>query len=132
MSVLCLAACVETPPAQPPAAEAPAATDTPPAPVPPKKPPEHAAGKKKTPVGPGELKGMDEDQVRKHLGEAETVRDDGAAHILTYRSGHCTLDVVLFMDMKAGVQRVLSYQLETGSPRASEARACYARLREGK
>jgi hypothetical protein len=77
---------------------------------------------------PDELIGLDESGVHKLLGSPAEMRNDNAARILSYRSVGCALDVILFMDLKAGDLRVLSYQWTGDGSRPHEASRCYAEL----
>jgi len=84
---------------------------------------------KAPPPSPEELVGLDESGVRKLLGAPAEMRTDGAARILSYRSVTCTLDVLLFMDLKAGDFKVASYEWDNSGSRPQAAKGCYAELR---
>lgn len=84
---------------------------------------------KTPPASPDELVGLDEGGVRKLLGAPAETRTDGAARILSYRSVGCTLDVIFFMDLKAGDLRVLSYQWDSSGNRNQSIKGCYPELR---
>jgi metal-dependent amidase/aminoacylase/carboxypeptidase family protein len=76
------------------------------------------------------LVGLDEGGVRKLLGAPAETRTDGAARILAYRAASCGLDVIFFMDVKAGDLRVVSYQWDdNGGTRPQVAKGCYAEFR---
>jgi hypothetical protein len=94
-----------------------AACESSPPPLPPPRP---AA----RPPAPAELIGQDEGGVRRLLGPPGGERAQGTGRVLSYRAGGCTLDVVLFPDVKSGEARVLAYDM----PRES----CYAALRGAK
>jgi hypothetical protein len=120
----------KTPPPPKPAVSTPA-----PVPVlPPVKPERQTTGPatrptKPPPTSPDELVGLDEGGVRRLLGMPTEIRTDGAARILSYRSVACTLDVIFFLDLKAGDLRVLSYQLDNNPNRTQAAKGCYAEMR---
>ncbi|PKU25582.1 hypothetical protein [Telmatospirillum siberiense] len=82
---------------------------------------------KAPPASPEELIGLDETGVRKFLGSPAETRTDGAARILSYRSVGCTLEVIFFLDLKAGDLRVLNYQWDGN--RTQAAKGCYSELR---
>ena len=91
--------------------------------------PPSAMPKPAKPSSPDDLIGLDENGVRKVLGSPVETRNDNAARILVYRhSVGCALDVILFMDLKAGDLRVLSYQWNGGGAKPREATKCYAEL----
>ena len=90
--------------------------------------PPMAVTKPAKPASPDELIGLDESGVHKLLGSPAEMRNENAARILSYRSVGCALDVILFMDMKAGDLRVLSYQWTGDGSRPHEASRCYAEL----
>lgn len=116
----------EVAPTSPPAATK-ATPATPPATT---RPP--AAHRQVKPVAtPAELVGLDEAEVRNLLGNPAEARSEGAARILSYRNAQCALDVILFLDVKAGDLRVLSYQLND-TPRPAAGPACYDGLRGAK
>ena len=92
--------------------------------------PPMAVTKPAKPASPDELIGLDESGVRKVLGSPAETRNDNAARILSYRhSAGCALDVIFFMDLKAGDLRVLSYQWNSDGARSRDAASCYAELR---
>jgi hypothetical protein len=136
-----LAACGALPESKGPPAPPPAETAAPsPAPAAPPKPSTPAVPKSalvppppkpalKPPSEPEELVGLDEEGVRKLLGTPGDVRNDGAARVLTYHAGSCELEIFLFMDVKAGNLRVLSYQLNDTRTHATQSRPCYDDLR---
>lgn len=118
------------PPASPPKTPAVSApVERPPAPpVKPEKRMNQPAARQKAPTAsPDELIGLDEAGVRKLLGPPAETKTDGAAKILAYRSVGCTLEVVFFLDLKAGDLRVLDYQWDGNKVQA--AKGCYAELR---
>lgn len=95
-----------------------------------RRPPPPTRQPKAPPASPDELVGLDEGGVRKLLGAPAETRTDGAARILSYRSVGCTLDVIFFMDLKAGDLRVLSYQWDnTPGNRTQAIKGCYSELR---
>lgn len=121
-------------PSTPTAAKPQASTNTAKAP-PAGPPPAPRPGSAKAGASTGtldELVGLDEDGVHKLLGTPAGVRSEGAARILSYKAGTCALDVILFLDVKGGDLRVLSYELDSGSPRPAKARACYGELRNAR
>jgi hypothetical protein len=132
---LTLAAC-ETP-QEPPPAPQPVALQPPPQPVekpaPPAAKPAHppAPHRPAKPQAhtPDELVGLDENGVRRFLGAPAEIGTDGPARILSYRAPSCALDVVLFMDVKAGDLRVLSYQWADASAKPAGPKTCYTLLR---
>lgn len=97
-------------------------------PVPPPKPPAPRQPEKTVYV-PDELIGLDQTGVVKLLGYPMDSRNEGAARVLTYRGKNCQLDVILFLDVKSGTERVLSYDQQPSAGRT--AAACYAGLRGG-
>lgn len=118
---LIMAGCAPVPKASPPEATAiPPALQKPP---PPRPGQTHA-----TTVSPapdiGELAGQDEAGLRQLLGSPGAERNQGAARVLSYRSGTCSLEVVLFPDAATGESRVLTYDM----PRDG----CYPVLRRNK
>ena len=98
-------------------------------PVPPPKPPVPKLPEKTVYV-PDELIGLDQVAVVKLLGSPLDSRNEGAAHVLTYRGKNCQLDVILFLDVKSGTERVLSYDQQPSAGR--NAAACYAAIRGGR
>ncbi len=139
LGVLYLAGCadkedVALPPPPPPAplpAPEPEAPEPPTLipPVPPHKPPIPKLPEK-TVYLPDELIGLDQPGVTRLLGNPVDSRDEGAAHVLTYRGKNCQLDVILFLDVKSGTERVLSYDQQPSAGKV--AAACYAALRGGR
>ncbi len=118
------------PPPSPPVAAAPVDKPTPPPPKAERRSPPAAARQSKAPpASPDELVGLDEGGVRKLLGAPAETRTDGAARILSYRSVGCTLEVIFFMDLKAGDLRVLDYQWDSSGNRTQAAKGCYPELR---
>jgi hypothetical protein len=102
-------------------------------PVPPPKPPvPPRSTPEKSPLPTAsELIGLDRDGVSKLLGDPADSRNEGAARVLTYRGkNNCQLDVIFFLDMKTGAERVLSFEQQPDS--GKHALACYAALRGGK
>ena len=97
-------------------------------PVPPPKPP-LPRQPEKTLYIPDELIGLDQPGVVKLLGYPMDSRNEGAARVLTYRGKNCQLDVILFLDVKSGTERVLSYDQQPSA--GKNAAACYAALRGG-
>jgi hypothetical protein len=97
-------------------------------PVPPPKPPAPHQSEKSVYV-PDELIGLDQPGVVKLLGYPMDSRNEGAARVLTYRGRNCQLDVILFLDVKSGTERVLSYDQQPSA--GKNAAACYAALRGG-
>ncbi len=140
MGVLYLAGCVDQKDAAPPLPPPPAALSVPPTPevkapetlippVPPPKPPvPHPA--EKAIYLPDELLGLDQPAVVKLLGSPIDSRNEGAARVLTYRGKNCQLDVILFLDVKSGTERVLSYDQQPNA--GKNAAACYAAIRGGR
>lgn len=98
-------------------------------PVPPPKPPIPKLPEKTVYV-PDELIGLDQVAVVKLLGSPLDSRNEGAAHVLTYRGKNCQLDVILFLDVKSGTERVLSYDQQPSA--GKNAAACYAAIRGGR
>jgi hypothetical protein len=101
---------------------------------PPAKPQRHPSSTAPKPAkapaaSPEELIGLDESGVRKLLGAPAEIGTAGAARILSYRSVTCTLDVLFFMDLKAGDLRVASYEWDNGGNRPQPAKGCYSELR---
>lgn len=142
MAILTLAGCVEpresSPPPPPPPAEQIALLPPVPAPpepaelvppVPPRKPPAPKLPEKAV-YFPDELIGLDHPGVVKLLGTPLDSRNEGAAHVLTYRGKNCQLDVIFFLDVKTGTERVLSFDQQPAAGR--NAAACYAALRGGR
>jgi len=118
------------PPAAPVKAPEPAAASIPkPAPLPPPVPPKPAPKPIPKPdANPEELVGLERDDIAKLLGEPDDSRVEGGAHVLTYKKNHdCRLEVILFLDVKTGTDRVLSYDLPQ-----RRARSCYNELRSGR
>lgn len=90
------------------------------------------APERRNAVTPDELIGLDEAGVRSLLGDPGEARSEGVARILSYRGkGSCALDVIFFMDVKAGGLRVLSYRMKDAQSRAAD-RACYVALRRSR
>lgn len=114
-------------PAPPTPEVSPPATVVPP--VPPPKPPVPKLPEKIV-YFPDELIGLDQNAVVKLLGSPLDSRNEGAAHVLTYRGKNCQLDVILFLDVKSGTERVLSYDQQPSAGKI--AAACYAALRGGR
>jgi len=98
-------------------------------PVPPHKPPIPKLPEK-TVYLPDELIGLDQSGVTRLLGYPMDSRNEGAAHVLTYRGKNCQLDVILFLDVKSGTERVLSYDQQPSAGKV--AAACYAAIRGGR
>jgi hypothetical protein len=139
LGVLYLAGCVESKDTAPPPRPAPVSLPVPPTPevvapqamvppVPPPKPP-LPRQPEKTLYLPDELIGLDQPGVVKLLGYPMDSRNEGAARVLTYRGKNCQLDVILFLDVKSGTERVLSYDQQPSA--GKNAAACYAALRGG-
>ena len=83
------------------------------------------------PEAPAELIGLDRDGVVKLLGDPADSRTEGAARVLTYRGkNNCQLDVIFFIDVKTGTERVLSFEQQPDS--GKHAAACYPGLRGAK
>ncbi len=98
-------------------------------PLPPRRHPSPPSTKLAKVPSPDDLIGLDETGVRKLLGVPTVTRNDNAARIFSYHhSIGCTLDVIFFMDMKAGDLRVLSYQWNGGGAKPREPTKCYAEL----
>jgi hypothetical protein len=140
LGVLYLAGCENTQNAAPPPLPEPAAVPLPPPPevkapepvippVPPPKPPVPRQPEKPL-YQPDELIGLDQPGVVKLLGSPMDSRNEGAARVLTYRGKNCQLDVILFLDVKSGTERVLSYDTQPSS--GKNAAACYAGIRGGR
>jgi len=138
LGILYLAGCVDQKDVAPPPAFAPAPLPVPATPevktpdpvippVPPPKPPIPRQPEKSVYV-PDELIGLDQPAVVKLLGSPMDSRNEGAARVLTYRGKNCQLDVILFLDVKSGLERVLSYDQQPSAGR--NAAACYAALRK--
>jgi hypothetical protein len=138
LGVLYLAGCVDQKDAAPPPPPASAALPVPATPevkapdpvippVPPPKPP-IPRQPEKTLYVPDELIGLDQPGVVKLLGFPMDSRNEGAARVLTYRGKNCQLDVILFLDVKSGLERVLSYDQQPSA--GKNAAACYAALRK--
>lgn len=129
---------VISPPPPPPPVVAPQPVAEEPVPLPLLKPaPPVLSAPSKTPkplsVTPDELIGLDEAGVEQLLGTTPDIRNEGVARIMTFKGEHCTVDVVFFMDLKAGGLRVASYQLNDDQPnRASSTSPCYPTLRISK
>lgn len=83
------------------------------------------------PPNPDELVGLDEADLRKLLGSPAEIRNEGAARILSYRAPDCTLDVIMFLDVKTAILRVLSYDLAAIGPKGADSKACYGLFRIG-
>ena len=139
LGVLYLAGCADkegaAPPPPPPPAPAPlpAPETSMPAPlIPPVPPPKPPVPKlpDKTVYVPDELIGLDQPGVLKLLGSPMDSRNEGTAHVLTYRGKNCQLDVILFLDVKSGTEWVLSYDQQPST--GKNATACYAALRGGR
>ena len=142
MGVLTLAGCADLrddgPPPPPPQAEQiallpPIPAEPEPAglvpPVPQRKPPMPKLPEKAL-YFPDELIGLDNPGVVKLLGNPLDSRNEGAAHVLTYRGKNCQLDVIFFLDVKTGTERVLSFDQQPAAGRT--AATCYAALRGGR
>jgi hypothetical protein len=141
LGLLSIAGCADQAPVHPPLPQQPAEPPPPPVlsppelipPVPPPKPhiPPRLTQEKSTLPTPAELIGLDRDGVIKMLGDPAESRNEGAAQILTYRGkSNCQLDVIFFLDMKTGTERVLSFEQQPDS--GKHAVACYASLRGAK
>ncbi len=135
LGLACLAGCAEPKPVGPPptllAALPPPEVPVPAPvipPVPPPKPPIPHPAPEKTVYVPDELIGLDQPGVVKLLGSPLDSRNEGAARVLTYRGKSCQLDVILFLDVKTGTERVLSYDQQPTA--GKNAVACYATLRK--
>jgi hypothetical protein len=116
------------PPAAPAKAPDQAAVSAIPKPAPPPVPPKPAS--KPTPkpdANPEELVGLDRDEIARLLGDPDDSTVEGGAHILTYRKHDCRLELILFLDVKTGTDRVLSYDLPQ-----RKARSCYNELRSAR
>ncbi|HMA50366.1 MAG TPA: hypothetical protein VKP60_11470 [Magnetospirillaceae bacterium] len=140
MGALYLAGCADQQDAAPPLLPPPAPLPVPPTPevkapapvvppVPPPKPP-IPRQPEKTVYVPDELLGLDQFAVVKLLGSPIDSRNEGAARVLTYRGKNCQLDVILFLDVKSGTERVLSYDQQPNA--GKNAAACYAAIRGGR
>ena len=140
MGVLYLAGCADRKDAAPPPLPPLAPLPVPPTPevkapeavippVPPPKPP-IPRQPEKTVYMPDELIGLDQPGVVKLLGSPIDSRNEGAARVLTYRGKTCQLDVILFLDVKSGTERVLSYDQQPNA--GKNAAACYAAIRGGR
>jgi hypothetical protein len=138
LGVLYLAGCADQKDAAPPPPAPSAPLPVPPTPevrgpepvippVPPPKPP-IPRQTEKTVYVPDELLGLDQPAVVKLLGSPIDSRNEGAARVLTYRGKNCQLDVILFLDVKSGTERVLSYDQQPNA--GKNATACYAALRK--
>lgn len=142
LGLLSIAGCadhtpVTAPPSQPPAeVPPPPPVVSPPQlipPVPPPKPPVPPKTQPEKPPVPtaAELIGLDRDGVTRLLGDPADTRNEGAARVLTYRGkANCQLDVIFFLDVKTGTERVLSFEQQPDS--GKHGAACYAALRGGK
>lgn len=142
LGMLSLAGCVnQTPVSQPPPQPAEPPPPPPPEvsppqlipPVPPPKPPipPKNTPEKLPPPTASELIGLDRDGVTRLLGDPADSRTEGAARVLTYRGKiNCQLDVIFFLDVKTGTERVLSFEQQPDS--GKHGAACYAGLRGGK
>jgi hypothetical protein len=98
--------------------------------LPPKpKPPPPIA---KPPANPDELIGLSEESVITLLGVPDRTGDEGTGRILTFRTKSCHLDVILFLDVKSGDHRVLSYQMNDGTPHPSMVNHCYDDVRSAR
>ncbi len=120
-----------TPPASlpkpaPPAAAADPVVPPPAKPVPRVPPPKPAP---RPQANPEELVGLDESAVLQLLGNPAEARSEGAARVLSYHASGCALEVMFFLDVKAGDLRVLSYQLDGGTARPSLVKGCYDEFR---
>jgi len=119
-----------TPPPAPPVVAKPVEKPAEPPAKPQRHPSSAAAKPAKAPApSPEELIGLDESGVRKLLGAPAEIETNGAARILSYRSATCTLDVLFFMDMRAGDFRVASYEWDSSGSRPQAAKGCYSELR---
>ena len=137
LASLLLANCAATPVVPPPARPPPEAAPPdepivkPPIPVKPPAPPlpaklSHGVSVPKlakSTYEPTEMVGLDSGGVRELLGDPAQSRTEGAAHVLTYRAARCSLDVLMFPDVKAGTERVMSYQFDGDA-------GCYGDLRK--
>jgi hypothetical protein len=84
----------------------------------------------KPPGSPEELVGLDRDGVVRLLGDPAGSHTEGGATVLNWRGKDCGLDVIFFLDLKTGILRVLSFDLQQGDK--SHAKNCYEMLRSGK
>lgn len=140
MGVLYLAGCADQQDAAPPIPPQPVPLPLPPPPevkapdpvIPPVPPPKPPIPRQpdKTVYVPDELLGLDQPSVVKLLGSPIDSHNEGAALVLTYRGKNCQLDVILFLDVKSGTERVLSYDQQPSAGKS--AAACYAALRGGR
>jgi len=137
MAGLCLAGCadhavVSPPPQEPPAPPPPVVEEAPAAmipPVPPPKPPAPKPPEKGPPApAPSELIGLDRDGVIRLLGDPAAETTEGAARVLTYRGKKCQFDVIFFLDVKTGTERVLSFEEQTAAT-TRRGVSCYPSLR---
>jgi len=109
---------------QPPSAPVEPAPETlaPPKPPAPKPPPSRP---QRQIANPEELIGLDPDAVSRLLGEPSERSSQAGARLMTYRKRDCQLDIILYRDIKSGVDRVLSYEMSPAG------RNCYDELMRG-
>jgi len=133
---LLLAGCAEQavvsppPPEEPPAPPPTIVEEAPPElipPVPPPKPPVPKLPEKAPAPTPAELIGLDRDGVIRLLGDPAEERSEGAARVFTYRGKKCQFDVIFFLDVKTGTERVLSFEEQAAA--AKHPASCYPSLR---
>jgi hypothetical protein len=71
-----------------------------------------------------DLVGLDEQRAIELLGPPATTEDRAPARIWHYKSSHCELDLVFYMEMHTGRMRTLHYDFKSGADNATQRRVC--------
>lgn len=81
-------------------------------------------------LDPKRLVGLDENELRRMLGDPEAVRDAPPARVWNYRADNCSLDVFLYLDLASHNFRALTYDVRTTtkSRREDAIEVCVGRI----
>lgn len=81
-------------------------------------------------LDPKRLVGLDENELRRMLGDPEAVRDALPARVWNYRADNCSLDVFLYLDLASHNFRALTYDVRTTtkSRREDAIEVCVGRI----
>lgn len=76
------------------------------------------------------LDGVDDDTVRQHLGDPDTVNENGTGMVWTYRGPGCSLEVYLYPVVGGSAFGVLGYKLFPEDLDERKADRCLKRLHD--